>query len=183
MSRIILLVALCGLNALAQVVNGTIAGTVTDQAGAMVAGAKVVLANEATGFTREVTANEGGQYVASSIPTGEYVINVEHPGFQKLRRTGIKLTAADVLTVDLARLFAGIHFHPGDLALAAVGDLDCSVHHFLHHRRDVNPGAVTFDVGKDRLRRYCEGKILVDGDLLALGGHAYMLVHGSSCGW
>ena len=68
----------------------------------MVAGAKVVLVNEATGFTREVIANEGGQYVASSIPTGEYVINVEHPGFQKLRRTGIKLTAADVLTVDLS---------------------------------------------------------------------------------
>jgi hypothetical protein len=102
MSRIILLIALCGLNALAQVVNGTIAGTVTDQAGAMVAGAKVVLVNEATGFTREVIANEGGQYVASSIPTGEYVINVEHPGFQKLRRTGIKLTAADVLTIDLS---------------------------------------------------------------------------------
>src|SRR5829696_1934247 len=102
MSRIILLIALCGLNALAQVVNGTIAGTVTDQAGAMVAGAKVVLVNEATGFTREVIANEGGQYVASSIPTGEYVINVEHAGFQKLRRTGIKLTAADVLTVDLS---------------------------------------------------------------------------------
>ena len=46
----------------AQVVNGTVAGTVTDQAGAVIAGAKVVLQNEATGFTREVTTNESGQY-------------------------------------------------------------------------------------------------------------------------
>lgn len=84
-----------------QVVNGTISGTVTDQAGAVIAGAKVVLVNEGTGFTREVTTNDSGQYVASSIPTGDYVIGVEQAGFQKLRRSGVRLTAADVLTIDL----------------------------------------------------------------------------------
>src|SRR5262245_5645762 len=101
MNCLVVLIILYGLSAMAQVVNGTIVGTVTDQAGAVVTGARVVLVNEGTGFTREVSANDSGQYVASSIPTGDYVINVEHPGFQKLRRSGIKLTAADVLTVDL----------------------------------------------------------------------------------
>ena len=85
----------------AQVVNGTVVGTITDQAGAVIAGAKVFLQNEATGFSREVITNESGQFVASSIPTGDYVVLVEQPGFQKLRRSGIRLTAADVLTVDL----------------------------------------------------------------------------------
>lgn len=101
MFRFALFLVLFAAAVVAQVVNGTIAGTVTDQAGAVVPGAKVVLLNEGTGFTRELTANESGQYVASSIPTGDYVINVEQTGFRKLRRTGVRLTAADALTVDL----------------------------------------------------------------------------------
>jgi hypothetical protein len=39
--------------------------------------------------------------VAYSIPTGNYTITVELPGFQKLVRSGVQLTAADTLTVDL----------------------------------------------------------------------------------
>lgn len=35
------------------------------------------------------------------MPTGGYVVVVEQTAFQKLRRSGIRLTAADVLTVDL----------------------------------------------------------------------------------
>jgi hypothetical protein len=99
--RVLLFCFVMILSIKAQVVNGTIAGTVTDQGGAAIAGAKIALVNEGTGFTREVASNASGQYVASSIPTGEYVITAEQPGFQKLRRTGIRLTAADVLTVDL----------------------------------------------------------------------------------
>ncbi|MBC7928643.1 MAG: TonB-dependent receptor, partial [Bryobacteraceae bacterium] len=99
--RLIWLFCIAAASAWSQMVNGTIAGTVTDQGGAIVSGARVVLVNEATGFTRELRANDSGQYVASSIPTGEYVITVELTGFQRLRRSGIRLTAADSLTVDL----------------------------------------------------------------------------------
>ncbi|HET8550071.1 MAG TPA: carboxypeptidase regulatory-like domain-containing protein, partial [Bryobacteraceae bacterium] len=101
MPRVVPLLFLAAFSSAAQVVSGTIAGTVSDQAGAVVPAAKVVLVNQGTSFTREVTTNANGQYVASSIPTGEYAITAEQAGFQKLRRTGIRLTAADVLTVDL----------------------------------------------------------------------------------
>lgn len=86
--------------------NGTIAGQITDQAGALIPGAKVQLQNEAAGVTREAVANANGQYVAYALPPGQYKITVEHPGFQKLVRTGIELTAADAVTVDL-RLAVG----------------------------------------------------------------------------
>ncbi len=85
----------------AQVQSGTIVGTVNDQAGAAVAGAKVTLVNDGTRFTRAVTTNDSGQYVATSVPTGGYAITVEHAGFQKTVRSGLQLTAADTLTVDL----------------------------------------------------------------------------------
>ncbi len=87
--------------AFGQVQSGTIVGTVTDQAGAAVAGAKVTLVNERTGFLRAVETGATGQYVATSVPTGNYKATVEMQGFQKLVRSGLQLTAADTLTVDL----------------------------------------------------------------------------------
>jgi hypothetical protein len=84
-----------------QAQSGTIVGTVTDQAGAVIPGARVSLVNEGTQFTRIAIANTSGQYVASSVPTGAYTISVEQQGFQKLLRSGVRLTAADTVTVDL----------------------------------------------------------------------------------
>jgi len=84
-----------------QAQSGTIVGTVTDQAGAVIPGARVTLVNEGTQFTRATQANANGQYVAYSVPTGAYTITAEQTGFQKLIRSGVRLTAADTLTVDL----------------------------------------------------------------------------------
>ncbi|MBI3471219.1 MAG: carboxypeptidase regulatory-like domain-containing protein, partial [Candidatus Solibacter usitatus] len=84
-----------------QAQSGTIVGTVTDQAGAVIPGARVTLVNEGTQFTRAAAANSSGQYVAYSVPTGAYTITAEQQGFQKLVRSGVRLTAADTLTVDL----------------------------------------------------------------------------------
>ena len=39
--------------------------------------------------------------VATSFPTGHITLRVERPGFQRLVRSGVELTAADTLTVDL----------------------------------------------------------------------------------
>ncbi|HMJ62784.1 MAG TPA: carboxypeptidase regulatory-like domain-containing protein, partial [Bryobacteraceae bacterium] len=81
--------------------SASIVGTVTDQSGAAVAGASVKLVNAGTQFTRSLETNTDGQYVASAIPTGEYEVTVEKQGFQKLERTGIRLTTASKLNVDL----------------------------------------------------------------------------------
>ncbi|MBK5290941.1 MAG: TonB-dependent receptor, partial [Acidobacteriia bacterium] len=97
----ILLLALISTRAYGQVQSGTIVGTVTDQGGAAVAGAKVTLVNEGTRFTRAVESGATGQYVATSVPTGNYTVTAEMQGFQKLVRSGLQLTAADTLTVDL----------------------------------------------------------------------------------
>ncbi len=106
--RVLFAVLLLAADLWAQALSGTIVGTVTDQAGAVVPSAKVVLTNEATRFTRSVETNSNGQYVAYSIPTGNYTIAVEMPGFQKLVRSGIQLTAADTLTVDLQLMVGNV---------------------------------------------------------------------------
>ena len=86
--------------------TAAISGTVFDPSGATVADARVTLVNSATQFTRVVTTNSDGEYVASSIPTGQYTISVLKPGFEKLVRSGVILTTASTLTVDL-RLAVG----------------------------------------------------------------------------
>lgn len=106
MSRYILALVALSVTLLAQGTNGTIAGQITDPAGASIANAKVLLQNEAAGVNREAISNANGQYVAYALPPGQYKITVEQPGFQKLVRTAIELTAADAITIDL-RLSVG----------------------------------------------------------------------------
>jgi hypothetical protein len=84
-----------------QGLNGTIVGTVTDQAGANVPSATITLSNDATGFRRTAVSNDSGQYVAYSIPTGIYTLTVAQPGFETLVRSGVEVTAAATVTVDL----------------------------------------------------------------------------------
>ena len=80
---------------------GNVVGTVTDTGGGVVAGAKVTVINEGTKFTRVATTNAAGQYAADSFPTGSITVTVEQPGFEKLVRSGMQLTAADTITVNL----------------------------------------------------------------------------------
>lgn len=95
------LVLLAAAPVFAQGVNGVIVGVVTDPAGAVVPNVRVVLLNEGTGLVREAITNTQGQYAAYALPAGRYRLTVEQPGFQKLVRSGVVLTAADTVTVDL----------------------------------------------------------------------------------
>src|SRR5690606_12480272 len=48
----------------------------------------------------------------------------------------------DIRAVDLGGLFAGVDFHPVDLALATVGLGHSGIHDLQHHRGDVLASAV-----------------------------------------
>ncbi|MCZ2080282.1 MAG: carboxypeptidase-like regulatory domain-containing protein [Bryobacterales bacterium] len=81
--------------------QGMIGGLVTDPTGAVVANAKVIVANRQRGFTRETTSNAEGEYSVAKVPIGDYEITAEAAGFQKLLRTGIKLMVGQTIRVDL----------------------------------------------------------------------------------
>jgi hypothetical protein len=85
----------------------------------------------------------------------------------------------DVWAVHLGGLLPGIHLHPVDPALAAIGLGDRGIDHLEHHRRDVQPRAVALDIGNDGLVGNVERQVGVDGDLLARRGHFDVLVHGN----
>jgi len=91
---------LCGMVA-AQNTTGTIAGTVVDSKGGIVAGAKVTVTNADQGIVvREVTTDERGQYVAPLVPIGNYHVTVEMNGFKKTMQSGVTLDVAEKLAVN-----------------------------------------------------------------------------------
>src|ERR1700735_4081853 len=73
----------------AQVVGGTINGTVTDATGALVQGASVLVRNNDTGNQRTLITDSIGRFSAPSIPVGTYTITASGKGFAAYRRAGI----------------------------------------------------------------------------------------------
>jgi hypothetical protein len=67
----------------AQVSSSSISGTVLDKSGAVIAGAKVTLKNEATGIVQETKTTAAGTYSFASLHPDSYTVSVEMPGFNK----------------------------------------------------------------------------------------------------
>jgi outer membrane receptor protein involved in Fe transport len=87
--------------AAAQSQEGRILGTVIDQSGGLVKGARVTITNVDTGVARALETNDAGDYVAPSLPPGVYKLVVEATGFKKIERTGIRLEVAKDIRLDL----------------------------------------------------------------------------------
>jgi carboxypeptidase family protein len=86
--------------------TGSLSGTVTDQAGALVPNATVTLTNAATGASRNTTTNGEGFWKVSVLEVGVYKLMVEATGFKKGTASDIEVEAAVPRTVNL-QLVAG----------------------------------------------------------------------------
>lgn len=64
--------------------TGSIQGTVTDQSGAVVAGAKVTIIDKATSKVIPEATNSSGLYASGALTPGQYVVRVEAPGFKTI---------------------------------------------------------------------------------------------------
>jgi hypothetical protein len=96
-------VLLFGLSAgtRAQDVKGDIRGTVTDEQGAIVTGAEVIVSDPSTGFSRRATSGSDGVYNFPDLPLGNLNIRATHAGFKATETTGIALHAADSLVFNI----------------------------------------------------------------------------------
>src|ERR1051326_5960881 len=99
-----LLLLLVGLSAgvRAQVsTTGSITGAVHDPQGAAVPKAEVTITEEATGVSRNVTADDNGVFSALGLTPGRYTVCTSPHGFKKTVNSGIDLHIGDKLVVDL----------------------------------------------------------------------------------
>jgi hypothetical protein len=91
---------LMSLPALAQSTTGRMLGSITDQSGASVAGATVVVTDTQRGTSRTLTTDASGDYVAADLIPGTYKIRVEAKGFKSEERPNVAIEVATDVRAD-----------------------------------------------------------------------------------
>ncbi len=84
----------------AQISRGTITGIITDPTGAVVAGARVVATEEATGANSSAVSNKSGEYTIPFLAPGTYRVTVSNAGFKSYVRDGVIVGANERVSVD-----------------------------------------------------------------------------------
>jgi len=83
-----------------QITTGTIQGTVIDANGASVPGANVEIKNLDTNFTRTLTTDEEGRFVAPLLQPGNYQVTVSKQGFGTTQLPNAVLTVGQALNLS-----------------------------------------------------------------------------------
>jgi hypothetical protein len=86
---------------MAQSDRGTVTGTVTDPAGAVVPGAAIMASHKATGAVFQTVTTTTGNYTLSALPSGVYDITVEAKGFSKHIQEGVEVQVAQTARIDV----------------------------------------------------------------------------------
>jgi hypothetical protein len=94
-------------SAFAQTTGGTLSGTVTDNTGAVIPNAPVILRNSNSGDTRTIKSNSAGFFTFAGVPSGDYAITITSPGFQQFAEKGIHLDPGDSRTLPHLELQTG----------------------------------------------------------------------------
>ena len=87
----VMVLALC-VGASAQVVKGSISGTVVDPTGAAVAGAEAKASNAETGQVASTTTDNSGLFKLPLLAVGTYHVEVSKTGFRKTSLAGVGVT-------------------------------------------------------------------------------------------
>jgi hypothetical protein len=86
----------------AQQTTGVIRGTVTDPAGAVIAGVTLSATNDQTRTTQATKSAANGTYVFPLLPPGAYTVSAENPEFSKAIRSNIVVRITETEVVDFA---------------------------------------------------------------------------------
>ena len=89
-----------GSVALAQVLYGTLTGTVTDTSGAVIANAQVTALETQTGITQTATGDSIGIYRFPALLPGTYTVTISAQGFTKQQTLSVVLAANTIARVD-----------------------------------------------------------------------------------
>ncbi|MBL8174681.1 MAG: carboxypeptidase regulatory-like domain-containing protein, partial [Bryobacterales bacterium] len=100
LTRFLLLTALFSAQVHAQAIFGSIQGTVSDETGAVVPNVRITARNVNTGVAVSVQTNDRGLYFLGELRPGQYDVEAESTGFQKMFQRGLSLRIEDHLRAD-----------------------------------------------------------------------------------
>ncbi len=86
--------------------TATLSGTVKDPSGAVLPGAQIVIRNVGTGIERALASDSAGQYVAASLPPGDYTVTATASGFGTFTAQRLTLLVDARANLDIAMSLA-----------------------------------------------------------------------------
>src|SRR5882672_12852665 len=92
----------------AQESRGSLTGKVSDQNGAVLPGATVVIKNTDTNVTSTGTTNDEGSYTFPLLQPGRYSLTVTATGFATATREGIQISVSEKRTLDVPMQVTGV---------------------------------------------------------------------------
>jgi Carboxypeptidase regulatory-like domain len=92
---------LYALSAYAQSGSGTITGTISDAAGAVIPNAPVEVKNIQTSAVYTGASSGTGNYTIAELPTGTYTLTATAPGFKKDVHENIPIPVSQTVRVDV----------------------------------------------------------------------------------
>src|SRR6185436_5192158 len=94
--------------AAAQITTGSIAGTVKDAQGGVIPGATIILISESQNTqSAPVVTNETGDFVFVNVKSDTYSLEVTMPSFKTIRKTGVRVGAAERVSVGTLSIEPG----------------------------------------------------------------------------
>jgi len=108
-------------------INGTIEGVARDTTGAVLPGVTIQLVNVDTGAQRSLTSGADGGFRALLLPLGTYTVRAELQGFKAAERTGVKLSAGQIATLNFTLEVGGVQevvSVSGEAPIAEPGRID-----------------------------------------------------------
>jgi hypothetical protein len=88
--------------------TGSFSGTVSDNSGAVVAGAKVTVTAQATNASRDAVSDDTGHFLVPLLGVGDYAIKVEATGFKAAEAKDIRLQIDEHRELDFKLVPASV---------------------------------------------------------------------------
>src|SRR5579885_3064605 len=98
--RLVASVLFCAVFSFAQSDRGTITGTVSDPAGAVVPNAPIQVKSAQTGAEYTAASSATGNFTFAQLPPGAYEMTVTVPGFKNFIRQNIVVQATQTVRID-----------------------------------------------------------------------------------
>ena len=106
-------IVLGSLPASPQTTTGRVLGTVSDQSGAALQGAEILITDLQRGTVRTLTTDNAGQYVVPDLVPSLYSLRVSAHGFRSVQQTGVQVEVAQDVRLDFS-------LQPGQVAETVV---------------------------------------------------------------
>ena len=87
--------------------TGSIKGTVTDSAGALVSGANIEASNDETRDKRTTTSSDQGEFNITNLPVGTYTVSVTATGFAPATAKAVRVSVSFTTEVPLVMTAGG----------------------------------------------------------------------------